>query len=203
MMRPANIITDHAQPASPPPGGACRGGGGKAPRSSSSPESWAVDVPAFDRWVAGAAPGERMLYARGEQIPRHAPAWSHARELAEDEVITLTSGRDPENKRAFCYYAVRVAAPIAQPTPAPPVEVNEDDPTELVLRAIRRAANLRLPCPTNASLATTCGLKDAAAASYRIRCLVQSGQLRIEDQGPGKPRIATIVGTGKQTRRGA
>ena len=123
--------------------------------------------------------------------------------MADDKVITLTSGRDPENKRVHCYYAVRISAPIAQPTPAPAVEINEDDPTELVLRAIRRAANLGLACPTNASLATSCGLKDAAAASYRIRCLVQSGQLRIEDQGPGKPRIATIVGTGKQTRRAA
>jgi hypothetical protein len=200
-MRPAHIIKDHASPVSPFAGGACRGGGAQAPRTAFSPESWAIDVPAFDRWIAGARVGQRLLYARGEQIPRHEPAWAHARELADDKVITLTSGRDPENKRVFCYYAVRVAAPVAQPIPAPVIEVNEDDPTALVLRAIRRAANLGVDCPTNASLATSCGLKDAAAASYRIRCLVQSGQLRIDDQGPGKPRIATIVGTGKQTRR--
>lgn len=199
-MRP-NHIADHVAPVCPPQGRACRGGGAIAPRTSSSPESWAIDVPAFDRWVAGARPGQRMLYARGEHIPRHEPAWAHARELSDDKVITLTSGRDPENKRIHCYYAVRIAAPIAQAVTAPAVEVNEADPTALVLRAIRRAANLGLPCPSNASLATSCGLKDAAAASYRIRCLVQSGDLRVEDQGPGKPRIATIVGTGKRTAR--
>jgi DNA-binding Lrp family transcriptional regulator len=70
-----------------------------------------------------------------------------------------------------------------------------------VLRLLAQAASKGLPCPTNAELAKRIGLKDAVAASYRVRRLVQSGAIVVEEPSPSERRVVTIVATGAQTRR--
>lgn len=161
----------------------------------------AVTLADFDRWVAGAEPGDVLVYAKGDWPPHGAAAWVHARTLVEDGVVTLTTRRAATGDAGrWDYLAVRVrtaepAAPASAPT------VDEANATDLVLRELRRAANMGAPCPTNDMIARRCGLKDAAAASYRVRQLVAARRIEIESQGPNAPRIVTILGTGKSTAR--
>ncbi len=162
--------------------------------------SFAVTVEEFDDWVACAEPKDALIYASGTEIPRAAPAWKHAMALVKDGMITLTY------QRAGCgiteYLAIRLTTADAPAVIATPViEVDETNPADLVLREIRRAASFNLPCPSNAVIAKRCGLNDAAAASYRVRQLVAAKRITIESQGPGEPRVATIVGSGKTTAK--
>lgn len=170
-----------------------------AARKTAAPP-FAVSVEDFDAWVAAAEPRDALIYARGAEIPRNAPAWAHARELVDEGLITLTYQRAGGGITE--YLAIRLSTANAPPVVAAPrVEVDEANPMDLVLREIRRAAGLNLPCPTNAAIAQRCGLSDAAAASYRIRQLVAAKLIKIEPQGPNAPRVATIVNSGKSTAR--
>lgn len=165
-------------------------------------DSWAISVADFDAWVAGARPGETVIYAGGVAIPRHQPAWTHARVLADDGVVTLVSRRSAAGARTWEYLAQRLAPPV-DVSPAPlRVVSDDDDPAAILLRELRRAANLGLPCPDNATLARRAGLRDAKAASYRIGCLVQGRVIAVEQQGPGLPRVVTMLATGKRTAAG-
>jgi hypothetical protein len=161
---------------------------------------FAVSVEEFDAWVARAEPKDALIYARGADIPRAAPAWKHAMALVEEGMITLTYQRAGGGITEYLAIRLTTANAPALPVVAVP-EVDETNPAELVLREIRRAAGFSLPCPSNAVIAQRCGLSDAAAASYRIRQLVAAKRITIESQGPGEPRVATIIGTGKTTAR--
>ena len=161
---------------------------------------FAVSVEEFDAWVAQAEPRDALIYARGADIPRGAPAWKHAMHLVEEGMITLTYQRAGGGITE--YLAIRLTTADAPAVQAALVaDVDETNPTQLVLREIRRAASFKLPCPSNAVIAQRCGLSDAAAASYRIRQLVAAKTITIESQGPGEPRVATIVGTDKTTAK--
>lgn len=160
----------------------------------------AVDASALDQWASSAMPGDKIIYATGPELPRGSPAVAMARTLANVGLVTLTT-RALDGGRDFI--AIRCAIDpnkAAAPRHAP---VQEDELTELVFRRLSRAANLGQVCPTNAELARDCGLPDAAAASYRIRKLIAAKRVRIEDQGPNRRRIVTIVKTGRCTVPGA
>lgn len=170
-----------------------------AARKAARP-SFAVTVEEFDAWVARAEPKDALIYASGAEIPRAAPAWKHAMALVDDGMITLTYQRAEAGITE--YLAIRLTtsdAPTVVATPA--IEPDETNPAELVLRELRRAASFKLPCPSNAVIAQRCGLSDAAAASYRIRQLVAAKRITIESQGPGEPRVATIIASGKTTAK--
>ena len=162
-----------------------------------------LTIDQFDRWIAGAALGERLVYAEGLSPPRHLPVWNHARDAAGEGIVRLHNIRSGE-RQWWHFVAVRVApaVPSVVPVPAAVVAIDLDDPTETVFRALRRAVNFALPCPTNAHLAQICGLKDAAAASYRLRVLRDLNRIRISDNGPGNPRVVTIVASGRSTAAG-
>ena len=162
---------------------------------------WTIPVEALDAWVAGAAVGATTVYARGAVVPRHAPGWTHARALAEDGVVTLTSRRADGG---WEWLAQRRATPVADGAPAPVAAIADPlDATQRVLRQLRLAAKFGRECPSNAELARRCDLPDAAAASYRLRCLIDAQRIRVVQQGPGLPRVVTILANGQRTRASA
>lgn len=160
-----------------------------------------VDAEALDQWAATAVPGEKTIYATGPELPRGAPAVLLARALADIGLVTLTTQAIEGGRN---YLAIRCAIDPNKPEPARHLApATEDLLAAKVLQRLRRAANLEQVCPTNAELARDCGLRDADAASYRIRKLIAASCIRVEDQGPNARRIVTIVGTGKSTVPGS
>ncbi|WP_294195882.1 hypothetical protein [uncultured Sphingomonas sp.] len=160
-----------------------------------------VTIAAFEAWLDGADVGATLIVAWGGVPPRKLPIWDAAAAADRDGLVRLHHKR--RDGGGWNYVAVRADPPIVVGRKAPPRSaIDDEDPTEIVFRALKRAANFGQPCPTNADLARAAGLRDAVAASYRVRLLRQAKRIVIDEQGPGQPRIVTIVGTGKSTKRG-
>lgn len=172
------------------------------PRFALGPLAFAVELEALEAWLDAARPGDTFEYAHGRCAPQTAPAFRRAGELGRGGAVQLSQRREGQT---FHYLATRLApvqdAPGEAVPPARSASLPET-PEERVLLQLRRAANLGMVCPTNAELARACGLKDAAAASYRVRQLVRWGWIRVEDNGPNARRIVTICQTGKRTVEG-
>lgn len=158
-------------------------------------------------WAQRARPGEDVAYFTGDR-PSEALR-SVVRDLSAQGLVV------PTTKRAgagFRFIAQRLEAPRPSQLRArarvnPGQFRQSSDHAKrvggAVLRLLSRAANRGQACPTNAELARALGLKDAVAASYRVRCLVRAGKIRVEEPSPTERRVVTIVATGKSTVRGA
>jgi hypothetical protein len=159
----------------------------------------------FDNWVKAARPGDDVVYATGARPAEGIGAY--VRSLHEKGLVTMTAKRGDDG---FRFIAQRLSDPRpSQVRARKPVNrgrfalaANDGKmTTRAVLRLLAQAASKGLPCPTNAELAKRIGLKDAVAASYRVRRLVQSGAIVVEEPSPSERRVVTIVATGAQTRR--
>lgn len=158
-------------------------------------------VAEFEHWLATAPIGAQFVYAWGPVPQRRREVWAHAAEAGREGVIRLHHRRRGDG--GWDYVAVRAVPPIIAAKAAPATAVGDDDhPAQKMLRALRRAANFKRPCPSNAELARECGLPDAAAASYRVRQLRDLGFIVVSEQGPGLPRVVKIVSSGNVTAGG-
>jgi len=162
--------------------------------------AFTVTVEDVEAWVTMAEPGDELVYATGIALPASAPAVVAVRDLVADGLVRTHMRRVG---KGFEYFAIRRAPEVNPVQPPRHVAPPRDDGDTRVLRVLTRAANLRQVCPTNAEIARECGLKDAVAASYRLRKLIADGAIKSEDQGPNQRRIVTIVGTGASTIKGA
>jgi hypothetical protein len=159
----------------------------------------------LSRWAARARPGEDVVYSTGVR-PGDAIG-AAVRKLHASGMVALTSKRVDGG---FRFIAQRLPDPRPSQmqgrklTPRGRFTVGADSAkatTRMVFQLLRRAAQRDEPCPTNAQLARMVGLKDAVAASYRVRRLVRDGLIRVEEPSPLERRVVTIVASGKQTRR--
>ncbi|MBA4092277.1 MAG: hypothetical protein C0494_17030 [Sphingobium sp.] len=157
----------------------------------------------LDNWAARALPGEDAVYSVGARPGDKIGA--AARELQAAGLVTMTSKRMDGRLR-------HIVQRLADPRPsrkvyaAPrgrfaPASDDAKRATRAVLRLLVRAAKRGEPCPTNAELARAVGLKDAVAASYRMRRLVKDGAIVVEEPSPLERRVVTIVASGARTRR--
>lgn len=153
-------------------------------------------------WVDRARPGDDVVYATGERPPAEVAAF--ALQLYDARLVTMTS-RPAAGGRRFIFQrlpALRPSQLRAQARNSRGRDAHDGRKTaKAVLRILSQAATAGLPCPTNAELAKRVGLRDAAAASYRVRRLVADGKITVEQPSPVERRIVTIVATGKVTRR--
>lgn len=166
------------------------GGGGERPRFTIGPLSMAIELTALEVWLAGSVPGDRITYATGPDLPRSAATVKRVTVLAEARRV-----RPLRTKIAggWDFMVERLADPAAPAAPAPAGTLDD------VLRLIRLAINLGKPCPTNAEIATACGLPNADAASYLFKKLVKSGVLISTDHGPRMRRVVRVAGGSKCT----
>lgn len=157
----------------------------------------------LDNWAARALPGENVVYSTGAR-PGDAIG-AAVRQLHAAGLVTMTSKRLDGRLR---HIVQRLPAPrasqLGKPVARGRFTVACDDAkqtTRAVLQVLRRAAKRGESCPTNAELARIVGLKDAAAASYRMRRLVKEGAIVVEEPSPLERRVVTITATGARTRR--
>lgn len=153
----------------------------------------AVDAEDLREWALTAAVRERLVYARGRVPPRTKPVWDMARQLAELGLITTIQARAPDG---MTYY-------LAERCPAPTAISDDARPEARVFREIERCCDGALPMPGNADLARRCGLTGPDAAAYALKLLrsPMAGARRIvlDNMGPGRPRVATIIASNKRT----
>jgi hypothetical protein len=140
-----------------------------------------------------------MVYAQGLVEPRGETVFEDARGLAASGEFTLTVERRVGKR---FWIIVRSAEGAGVSAPAAGVcgrrgrgargeaLTSEGEPVaEAMYRVIRRAANLRLSCPTNTDLARAAELNSADAARFHLKKLTEAGRITIENHGPCERRI--------------
>ena len=135
-------------------------------------------------WAERAGEGDWCIYARAAYLPKA----SFSAALARRTAVAF-------NDRAV--YGDR-------PTPRPRASADVrrealSSEARRVLDLLARRADDGAHCPSNREIARACALRDADAAAYQIRVLVQAG-LIVRHMVPLSPgRIVTIVETGRKT----
>lgn len=164
-----------------------------------------MDGDDFARWCEGAQPGESITYCRGARLSADAAVVPV--EMARVGVVELVQRRLSSGDLA--YIAQRRSDAFVRPGDAGRVRRRVSSPgTSPARRAVERqlyrmlvrTANHHLPCPDNGAIARLLGLRDALAASYRMRRLVAAGLIVVEQGAPGARRVVTIVASGARTR---
>lgn len=163
----------------------------------------ALYVPRVDleAWFDRARAGDRQMYARGPALnPRHEVPMLIRDWIASGEA-TPVQARD-QATRELLYFVVRCRPAPANDAGAARIEIGDDDrdtPEGKIYLTLVRAANLGMPCPTNARLAEVAGLRDADAARYVLYEKLRNGGL-IEIMPKGvNGRVVKIVKTGRVT----
>jgi hypothetical protein len=151
----------------------------------------------LDAFVATARPGERFIYA---EVPflRGGETADHARALAQAGFVTTHQERRQGGGRN--YFVQRTSKP--SPTSRRGRPANElSEELDVIYRALKRAANLNQPCPTDAGLAKLAKLDTRDQAQWRIRVLVQRGLIEsvVAYENCVPTRVVTITATGKTT----
>jgi hypothetical protein len=146
----------------------------------------------LDAWWRTAGPGDEFIYCEAIEPIRNDETWRRAGELAREGFL-----RTHERLRAGGgkqYYAVRTSKRFERQ--ADPIEAALADPaTDLIFRALKRAANLGLACPSDTDLARAAGLDQRQKAQWRVRRLIDLELISSEvvyDSGVPS-RVVTIV----------
>lgn len=146
---------------------------------------------AIAAWLRSAQPGAEFTYCEARE-PLRGEGWLRMGELARDGYV-----RTHERQRAGggkAYYAVRTRKGLS--AKADPIAAAlADPPTDLIFRALKRAANFGQPCPTDTDLARTCGLNTRDQAQWRFRKLIDLGliQSTLAYEGGVPSRVVTIL----------
>lgn len=149
----------------------------------------------LDAFVAGAKRGERFVYCEAPDLIRGETA-DHARELGCQGYVTTHHERRAGG--GWSFFVQRTPKPVAALSRKTAMD---DEALETIFRALKRAANLRQRCPSDAELAQLAGLDTRYQAQWRVRKLAELGMIQstlvYEDNVPS--RVVTIVDTGKFT----
>lgn len=124
---------------------------------------------ALDMFVRTASAGTEFVYCEATS-PQYGETWSRAGELAREGLV-----RTHERRRAGGgkqYYLVRTSKPL-QRQRDPQSSALADRATGAIYRALKRAANMAQPCPSDTDLAGIAGLGTRDQAQWRVRKLVE------------------------------
>lgn len=167
--------------------------------------AWGGDTGDFMAFAQRAAPGERLSYGRGDAPPREAVR--AMRSLVDAGVLHPISKRE-DGGYHFMVERGRGDVSLARGSRRGAVRRRRVRKTSLsmVFDCLVRAARRSEPCPTNEELAARCALSGKLAASYRMRRLVASGRIAVEDHSPFGRRVVTVLAgphAGAKTREAA
>lgn len=129
-----------------------------------------VDADDLDAFVRRAQPEESLVYCEDTDLPRSLTT-ARVTDLAASGLVR------PHRRRrqggGWEYFVVRTRK--GQAAVLDPVQAALADPaTDLIFRALKRAANLALPCPSDAALARMGGLNTRDQAQHRFRKLIDA-----------------------------
>jgi len=158
-------------------------------------------------WFAGAAAGAQRIYARGPMLDHRHEVSQMVTDWQASSEVHLKQSRDRDSQTGGTVYWVERRRPNARAeSSGRPGRVTVSDewretPEGRIFMMLVRAANLPLPCPSNAALADFARLPDADAARYLMRAkLAEPWLIQIENAGVGNAaRRVKIIETGRWT----
>lgn len=165
------------------------GGPSAQPKFSGSQKLSTVDD--LDAFVRRAAAEDSFTYCEAPDLIRSETS-ARVTSLAADGLVR------PHRRRreggGWEFYVVRTRRGLA--IKADPVHAALSDPaTDLIFRAVKRAANFGQPCLTDTDLSRIAGLSSRDAAQHRFRKLIDLGliQSTLAYEGGVPFRVVTIV----------
>lgn len=160
-------------------------------------KSWVLTRDEAERLFRAAEGGALITYAGGPNL-LHGETSRYVHRLYEDGLADL---RQPRGENGF-EFQLRKRPAVAEAMAGEPGFQEADPALDAIERALRRAANMELRCPSDTALAKEAGLTTRNAAAWRVNKLKKKGVIRTHvEEGPdGAPwRIVTIVETKKTT----
>lgn len=152
----------------------------------------------LDAFVRRASPEESFVWC---EAPEQLPGLTKARVTA---LIADGLVRNHALKRAGGGYEFTIFRTAKRPADkSDPIAAALADPaTDVIFRALKRAANLGLQCPTDTELMKLAGLAMRQSAQQRVRKLIDLKLIEstVAHEGGVPTRVVTIRETGKTTR---
>lgn len=175
-------------------------------------DTFYADPAQLEAWLVKASAGASMTYATGASLDHRHPVAVLVRDWIDSGEVNPVKRRHPVSgelmhqvqRRGRLRGSESGESPAAPLRPAAALLPDDESPEGVIYRALLRASNLLLPCPTNAELARLAGLHDADAASYRLKRLRDLGLISIDTSGTTRnaARVVRITATGKRTAEG-
>lgn len=167
---------------------------------------WILPKDEVARWIDRARPGERLIYAHGQQLIRGETSL-FVRELAIAGSVDPVQPRSPAGGFDFTIQKrggqkQDGAGPSPRPSPARGEGDVLDEQGLRILAIFTTQANVRARAASDAELARITGLDTRGQAAWRVRKLVQQKLIRTDVITSGRDagwRIVTIAASGKQT----
>jgi hypothetical protein len=146
---------------------------------------------AIDAWLRSASAGDEYVYCEARD-PLRGEGWIRMRDLAGDGLVRTHERRRQGGGKQF--YAVRTGKGLPRRRD-PQEEALGDRATDLIFRALKRAANFTAACPSDTDLAETAGLSSRNASAWRMRKLIDVGLIgsTVEYRGGVPFRVVTVL----------
>lgn len=125
---------------------------------------------AIDAWLRDAASGDEYVYCEARE-PLRGEGWVRMGNLAQQGFVRTHERRRAGGGKQF--FAVRTTLGLPKRRD-PQEETLADRATDLIYRALKRAANFDQACPSDVELARTAGLGTRAQAQWRVRRLIDA-----------------------------
>jgi hypothetical protein len=153
----------------------------------------------LDAWVRRANAGEQFTYCEAPELIR---GETSMRVTALEREGLVRPHRARREGGGWTFFVVRTARGCKREA-SPADKALSEGATDLIFRALKRAANMGQPCPTDADLARGAGLVRRQDAAWRIRRLIDLKLIASEvEYRAGVPfRVVTIAESGKSTLR--
>lgn len=154
----------------------------------------AIEAAALMRWVAKAAPGDAIEYARGRHYPRGHAAVALVKEFERAGVLEFL----PQIRLAedgFAYRAQRTGSALITHTPVVAQVAMLDAVFGVCVEdGFARRKNALGRLRPNQAIAEAVGLRAAHQASYWLRRLQAAGRIEITHRAPPQLRLIKILG---------
>lgn len=170
----------------------------------------AAPVAELEAWLARALPRETAVYATGLDLPRDAAAVALVRKWAAARLVTLTTRRDPDDRRRTHWLVVR-AGNSARDDSAEDLAMPADAACTFgfheraLLTCLEDAALAGEACPSLAAMAEAMRLPETnGRGRYRARYLLETLEkkhLITITRRAGSPRVITIRAAGRAQGR--
>jgi hypothetical protein len=164
--------------------------GGTARPFFTGPQKLAT-VDDLDAFVRRAAPEESFVWCEAPaQI--HGETKARVTELIGEGLVRHHPIRRAGGGYEFTVFRTRKALPLK----LDPVAAALTDPaTDLIFRALKRAANFAQPCPSDTDLARAAGLNLRQSAQQKVRKLIDAGLIESTQayEGGIPTRVVTIL----------